>query len=164
MLIKNGFRKGDLVGINLPNIPEYVIAWLGALKAGCVVSGVSPLLSAEEMEYQLGLQREGPGHAGRHLCRPVKRDSEYAAWSSSSWSPRASAGSCRDSRGRWESPRKKFPKGKVTPLEGKTVYRWMDVIKKRHSPTGTPASKSRPMMSPISSTLAAPPGCRRARC
>ena len=32
------------MGINLPNIPEYVIAWLGILRAGCVVSGVSPLL------------------------------------------------------------------------------------------------------------------------
>ena len=53
MLIQNGLKKGDVVGINLPNIPEYVIAWLGTLKAGCVVSGVSPLLSPEEMQYQL---------------------------------------------------------------------------------------------------------------
>jgi long-chain acyl-CoA synthetase len=53
MLIANGLKKADVVGINLPNIPEYVIAWLGTLRAGCVVSGVSPLLSAEEMEYQL---------------------------------------------------------------------------------------------------------------
>ena len=49
MLLQSGLKKGDVVGVNLPNIPEYVIAWLGALKAGCVVSGVSPLLSAEEM-------------------------------------------------------------------------------------------------------------------
>jgi long-chain acyl-CoA synthetase len=40
MLIKNGFKKGDVLGINLPNIPEFVIAWLGALRAGCAVSGV----------------------------------------------------------------------------------------------------------------------------
>ena len=53
MLVANGIRKGDVVGINLPNIPEYVIAWLGALRAGCAVSGVSPLLSTEEMAYQL---------------------------------------------------------------------------------------------------------------
>lgn len=42
MLLAYGFKKGDVLGINLPNIPEYIIAWLGALKAGCVVSGVSP--------------------------------------------------------------------------------------------------------------------------
>ena len=53
MLRAAGLEKGDVVGINLPNIPEYVIAWLGTLRAGCVVSGVSPLLSEEEMAYQL---------------------------------------------------------------------------------------------------------------
>ncbi len=26
MLIKNGFKKGDVVGINLPNTPQYLIA------------------------------------------------------------------------------------------------------------------------------------------
>jgi len=40
MLILNGFKKGDVVGINLPNIPEHVIAWIGTLRAGCVVSGM----------------------------------------------------------------------------------------------------------------------------
>ena len=53
MLQENGFEKGDVVGINLPNIPEYLIAVIGTLKAGCVVSGVSPLLSAEQIKYQL---------------------------------------------------------------------------------------------------------------
>ncbi|MDZ7830144.1 MAG: AMP-binding protein [Desulfobacterales bacterium] len=53
MLMANGLKKGDVVGINLPNIPEYVIAWLGTLKAGCAVSGVSPLLSADELKHQL---------------------------------------------------------------------------------------------------------------
>jgi long-chain acyl-CoA synthetase len=53
MLLSLGLKKGAVVGINLPNIPEYVIAWLGTLRAGCVVSGVSPLLSSEELEYQL---------------------------------------------------------------------------------------------------------------
>ena len=45
MLIENGFKKGDIVGINLPNIPEYPISLMGTLKAGCIVSGVSPLMS-----------------------------------------------------------------------------------------------------------------------
>ena len=53
MLIKNGFEKGDVVGINLPNIPQYVITVIGTLRAGCIVSGVSPLLSAEQIKYQL---------------------------------------------------------------------------------------------------------------
>ncbi|MBD3255452.1 MAG: AMP-binding protein [Candidatus Lokiarchaeota archaeon] len=53
MLIESDFRKGDIIGINLPNIPECVIAYLGTLKAGCVASGISPLLSDIQMEYQL---------------------------------------------------------------------------------------------------------------
>ena len=53
MLLASGLEKGDVVGINLPNIPEYVIAWLGTLRAGCAVSGVSPLMSAEETVYQV---------------------------------------------------------------------------------------------------------------
>jgi len=53
MLMDNGFTKGDIVGINLPNLPEYVITLIGALRAGCVISGVSPLLSAEQIKYQL---------------------------------------------------------------------------------------------------------------
>ncbi|MGB5912601.1 MAG: AMP-binding protein [Promethearchaeia archaeon] len=53
MLIDNGFKKGDIVGINLPNIPQFVIAIIGTLKAGCVVSGVSPLLSAVQIQYQI---------------------------------------------------------------------------------------------------------------
>jgi len=43
----------EVVGINLPNIPQYVISVIGTLRAGCVVSGVSPLLSAEQIKYQL---------------------------------------------------------------------------------------------------------------
>jgi len=53
MLIENGFKKGDVVGICLPNTPEYIISLLGTLKAGCIVSGVSPLLSAAQIQYQL---------------------------------------------------------------------------------------------------------------
>ena len=53
MLIENGFRKGDIVGINLPNTPEYIISLIGTLKAGCIVSGVSPLMSASQVQYQL---------------------------------------------------------------------------------------------------------------
>jgi long-chain acyl-CoA synthetase len=53
MLIDHGCKKGDVVGINMANIPEYVIALVGAQKAGCVVSGVSPLHSAMQIQYQL---------------------------------------------------------------------------------------------------------------
>jgi len=53
MLISHGFQKGDVVGIHMPNIPEFIITWLGAMKAGCASSGVSPLLAPSGMEDQL---------------------------------------------------------------------------------------------------------------
>jgi len=52
-LKKSGLAPGDVVGVNLPNIPAFYIAVIGIQKAGCVLSGVSPLLTPEELEYQL---------------------------------------------------------------------------------------------------------------
>ena len=52
-LIENNCMSGDVVGINLPNIPQYLIAQMGALKAGCATSGMSPLLTSRELSYQL---------------------------------------------------------------------------------------------------------------
>jgi long-chain acyl-CoA synthetase len=129
MLIQNGLKKGDVVGINLPNIPEYVIAWLGILKAGCVVSGVSPLLSPEEMQYQLndskakGLVTLDAIFAGRL----VKIESNLpelkvvVATSVGGFLP-----AIKRILGQML---KKIPKGDVTPLKGKQVYIFKDVIK-----------------------------------
>ncbi|MBC8420493.1 MAG: AMP-binding protein [Desulfobacterales bacterium] len=52
-LMDAGCGPGDVVGINLPNIPQNLIAQIGALKAGCATSGVSPLLTPNEIVYQL---------------------------------------------------------------------------------------------------------------
>ena len=52
-LQESGLEPGDVVGVNLPNIPAFYIAIIGIQKAGCVLSGVSPLLTPEELEYQL---------------------------------------------------------------------------------------------------------------
>ncbi len=48
-----GIKSGDTVGINMPNIPQYVVAMLAAWKTGCAVSGVSPLLTPAEIVYQI---------------------------------------------------------------------------------------------------------------
>jgi long-chain acyl-CoA synthetase len=52
-LKKSGLQPGDTVGVNLPNIPAYYISIIGIQKAGCVLTGVSPLLQSAELEYQL---------------------------------------------------------------------------------------------------------------
>jgi acyl-CoA synthetase (AMP-forming)/AMP-acid ligase II len=52
-LRQTGLKPGDTVGVNLPNIPAYYISLIGIQKAGCVLTGVSPLLQSKEIEYQL---------------------------------------------------------------------------------------------------------------
>jgi len=48
-----GVRKGDRVGVHLPNCPQFAIAYFGLLKAGAVFVPLSPLLAERELEFQL---------------------------------------------------------------------------------------------------------------
>ncbi len=52
-LIKQGLKPGDVVGVYSLNLPAYYIAIPAISRAGCVLSGVSPLLTPRELEYQL---------------------------------------------------------------------------------------------------------------
>jgi len=46
-------KKGDRVAVFLPNIPQFMIAYFGILKAGAVVTTISPLHREREVQYQL---------------------------------------------------------------------------------------------------------------
>jgi long-chain acyl-CoA synthetase len=48
-----GVTPGDRVGLQLPNIPQFVIAYFGILKAGGVVVPMNVLLKAPEIAFQL---------------------------------------------------------------------------------------------------------------
>lgn len=48
-----GVQKGDRAAIFLPNIPQFVIVYYGILKAGAVITAISPLHREREVEYQL---------------------------------------------------------------------------------------------------------------
>jgi long-chain acyl-CoA synthetase len=48
-----GVKKGDRVAIFLPNIPQFVIVYYGVLKAGAVLTAISPLHKEREVEHQL---------------------------------------------------------------------------------------------------------------
>ena len=52
-LVELGVKKGDPVGILMPNTPQFVIAFYGILKAGGVVVATNPLYTAREIEHQL---------------------------------------------------------------------------------------------------------------
>lgn len=52
-LVAMGVKKGDRVGIFMPNTPQFVMAYFGILKAGGVVVATNPLYTPPEIEYQV---------------------------------------------------------------------------------------------------------------
>lgn len=132
MLIEHGFKVGDIVGLNLANTPQYVIAWLGTLKVGCCISGVSPLLSSEQIEYQIN----DLGSAGNKVAL-VTLDAifEHRLKEIASNLPQLElviATNVADFLPKIKQVLgkllKKIPKGKVTPLEGKKIINFMDIL------------------------------------
>jgi long-chain acyl-CoA synthetase len=52
-LAELGVKKGDRVGIFIPNTPQFVMAYFAILKIGGVVVATNPLYSAREIEHQV---------------------------------------------------------------------------------------------------------------
>jgi long-chain acyl-CoA synthetase len=52
-LASMGVKRGDRVGIFMPNTPQFVMAYFGILKAGGVVVATNPLYTAPEIEHQV---------------------------------------------------------------------------------------------------------------
>jgi len=48
-----GVKKGDRVGVFMPNTPQFVMAYFGILKAGGVVVATNPLYTPPEIEHQV---------------------------------------------------------------------------------------------------------------
>jgi long-chain acyl-CoA synthetase len=51
VLVENNIKKGDRVGICLPNCPQFVIAFWAVLMAGGVVVNLNPIYTADELEF-----------------------------------------------------------------------------------------------------------------
>jgi long-chain acyl-CoA synthetase len=49
---KLGLKKGERIAIQMPNLLQFPIAFIGALKAGLIVVNTNPLYTPREMEYQ----------------------------------------------------------------------------------------------------------------
>ncbi|MCZ7551358.1 MAG: long-chain fatty acid--CoA ligase [Anaerolineales bacterium] len=52
-LAELGVKKGDRVGIFIPNTPQFVMAYFAILKLGAMVVATNPLYSAREIEHQV---------------------------------------------------------------------------------------------------------------
>ena len=48
-----GIKKGDRVAIFLPNTPQFIISYYGAIKSGAIVTAISPLHKEREVELEL---------------------------------------------------------------------------------------------------------------
>jgi long-chain acyl-CoA synthetase len=48
-----GVKKGDKVALFLPNMPQFVIAYYGAIRIGAIETAISPLYKEREVEHQL---------------------------------------------------------------------------------------------------------------
>ena len=137
MLIENGFKKGDKVGINLANSPEYIYSVIGTLKAGCIVSGVSPLMSDVQMHYQI----EDLGKGGNNVAL-VTLDAifENRLTKIADRLPQLKLvigtsilGSfSKEDQAKIKAVRE-IPSGEITPLEGKTVLHLQDDVFAKYS-------------------------------
>ena len=52
-LAAKGIGKGDVVGLHMPNIPQYMVALAAISRLGAIGSGLSPLLAPPEIAYRI---------------------------------------------------------------------------------------------------------------
>ena len=86
LLRARGIDRGARVGIMLPNVPQFAIAYYGVLRAGGVVVPMNPLLKSREVEFYLsdsgaellfawhGFADGGAGRSQGRGCRGDRRD------------------------------------------------------------------------------------------
>jgi acyl-CoA synthetase (AMP-forming)/AMP-acid ligase II len=141
-LAEIGCGPGDVVGINLPNIPQYMIAHAGTLRAGCAATGVSPLMTPKELAYQLN-------DCGARVLVTLDAIFEARVTKIGDKTPKLThivAANIADSMP-WAKRflgklLKKVPTGAVAPLEDKTVMTFSELLGKY--PPKTPNVKITP--------------------
>jgi len=128
-LARIGCAPGDVVGINLPNTPQYMIAHAGTLRAGCAATGVSPLLSPNEMAYQIA-------DSGARVLVTLDAIFEKKFLKIKDQVPNLThlvTTNIADFLPRWKRSvakvLKKIPTGNVVPVTGKTIIPFMDLLR-----------------------------------
>lgn len=128
-LADNGLGRGDVVALNLPNLPQFMVGIIGAHRAGCAVSGLSPLSTPDEMAYQLN----DSGSAALVTLDPIF---EHRLTKIADQVPGLKLvvptgitdflPFIKRLLAKWL---KKTPTGRITPLAGKTVLPFMQIMK-----------------------------------
>lgn len=52
-LVQMGIKKGDRIGLALPNCPQYIIAYNAILSAGAIVVNMNPMYTHDELKFML---------------------------------------------------------------------------------------------------------------
>jgi acyl-CoA synthetase (AMP-forming)/AMP-acid ligase II len=72
-LADSGVKKGDRVALFMQNCPQFVISYLGTLRAGVCVVTLNPMFKYAELEYELNDSRAETLVALDYLLPEVKR-------------------------------------------------------------------------------------------
>jgi len=126
-LIKVGLKPDDVVGLCMPNIPANYISIVAVQKVGAISTGLSPLLTASEMEHQIQDSRTKVIITVDLLFGIVAQVADKTDFTTVIYSEIADfLPGIKRVLGK---ALKKIPTAEVQPLAGKTVIRFMDAIK-----------------------------------
>lgn len=126
-LIKSGLKPDDVVGLHMPNVPAQYIAVVAIQKAGCVSTGLSPLLTPVEMEHQINDSKAKAIISIDILFEKIAEVAEKTDFSTVLVTEIADfLPGIKRVLGKLL---KKIPTAEVRPLKGKNVLRFMDALK-----------------------------------
>jgi len=126
-LIKKGLKPDDVVGICMPNVPAQYISVAAVQKAGAVSTGLSPLLTAHEMEHQINDSGTKIVITVDVLFEKIAEVADKTGFSTVIYSEIADfLPGIKRVLGKLL---KKIPTAEVRPLAGKTVIPFMEAIK-----------------------------------
>lgn len=126
-LIKSGLKPGDVVGLHMPNVPANYISIIGVQKAGCVSTGLSPLLTPHEMEHQINDSGAKMIMSVDILFDKIAEVAEKTKFTTAVVTEIADfLPGVKRVLGKLL---KKIPTAEVRPIKGKTIICFMDAIK-----------------------------------
>ena len=56
-LVNLGIKKGDVIGIFLPNCPQYIVAYFAITRIGAIASGINPTYQPVEVHHQFDITK-----------------------------------------------------------------------------------------------------------